>query len=136
MDSAGIRIAMDDRSDLRALADDIDRSRPVRHAELSARETTCALAGVMSWVARRSSVQTMQQAAAQLVRHDSMWSSGAAGWNHLPNRDGSVDIHIAMIAAVACGLYPIASMANIRRALAFWAVESDTAQWHAMIAAA
>lgn len=118
--------------DLRSRAVEVMTSPSVRPARLSASEAAHALVGVMSWVQRQSSVEAMQEAAAELARFDDAWSST---FGTLPRREnGRVDEHVALMAVVCRGLIELAGAVNLRAALSFWATESDPAVWQKLFA--
>jgi hypothetical protein len=115
-----------DLSQLRQRALDVTSAPAVRRGEMSAREAAAALTGVISWIVRSSSIDTMQAAVAELVRFEPAWRTS---FGCLPSVNGAVDSNVSMIAIVARGLLELAGPTNLRAALAFWACERDVAIW-------
>jgi hypothetical protein len=103
----------------------------VRRGQLSAAEAAHCLTGVMSWIQRRTSVNRMQEIAAELARFDAAWSSS---FGALPSSNGWIDEHMALLATVCRGLIEMAGAVNLRAALSFWATESDPAVWRQLFA--
>lgn len=100
---------------------------------LSARAAARCLSGVIYLVSTRWSVDVMQQACAELVRCDATW---ATNFGRLPaGVDGVVSEPTQIIAVVARGILPLSGVDGMRSALAFWASESDPAEWQRVIAA-
>lgn len=122
-----------DTDDLRAMSVDVVTSRASAPAARSARDAARALCGVAGWITRATSMQAMQAAMAELARYEPAW--GAGGLRALPVKNGYVDATVAMIASVASTLVPFFGAAAMRSAMAFWAVETDSAVWQTVAAA-
>lgn len=114
-----------DINDLRARAADV-ATPPVTGDEMSARNAARVLHGVISEVARRWSVDTMQRACAELVRNELVWRS----FDALP-KDASQPMQV--IAVVCRSILPLAGAGNLRAALSYWAVESDVSEWSKLV---
>lgn len=100
---------------------------PSADVRMSARAAAACLSGVIALVSKRWSVDAMQRACADLARHEPAWESSFGRLPHGPN--GAVTEPVEMIAVVARGILPLASEDSMRAALAFWASESDPAEW-------
>ncbi len=99
---------------------------PSSDVRMSARAVAACLSGVVALVARRWSVDVMQRACADIARFDAAWQTS---FGSLPLVDGRVAEAVEMIAVVARGILPLSSTDAMRAALAFWASESDPAEW-------
>jgi hypothetical protein len=100
---------------------------PSADVRMSARAAAACLSGVIALVSKRWSVDVMQRACAELVRHDAAWKTS---FGNLPRgASGAVAEPVEMIAVVARGILPLACEDSMRAALAFWASESDPAEW-------
>ena len=122
----------DDFEDLRARAVDVATSPSVRRGQLSAAEAAHCLTGVMSWIQRTSSAARMQEICAELARFDDAWTTS---FGKVPlGVDGRVDANMALLATVCRGVLELAGGMNLRAALAFWATESDPAEWRKLFA--
>lgn len=121
-----------------AIDDLRDRARAVMAApaadtgSMSSRTAAACLVGIVGLVSRRWSVDVMQRACADLVRHQMSW---ATSFGVLPAlHDGMIAEPTQLIAVVARSLLPIAGAENLRAALAFWASEDDPAVWQTLAA--
>jgi hypothetical protein len=119
-----------DIDDLRGQAQSVLTAPATGSGTVSARTAAACMAGIVSLVSRRFSVDVMQRACADLVRH--------AGWDTnlqtLAGHDGVVTEPLQLIAVVARSLLPLAGPDNLRAALAFWASEDDPAVWNRVAA--
>lgn len=117
------------------ISDLLDRARAVTDAtgpavRMSPREVARCLSGVVSLVARRWSVDTMQRACAEIVRCEAAWRTN---FRVLPmTAEGRVPPELEMIAVIARGILPLAGAESMRAALSFWAVETDAATWQSV----
>lgn len=114
-------------SDLRELAVAVVRDAALPTPEMSARTAARCLSGVVNLIAQRWSVSEMQLACGMLARHRAAWTTQ---FGQLPTGDaGDVRESVQLLAVIARGILPLAGVANMRAALAFWACESDPAVW-------
>lgn len=120
------------------ITDLMDRARSVTDAPandtstMSARTAAACLSGIVGLVSRRFGVDAMQRTCAELVRYQTAWSTS---FGLLPiGHDGEVSESTQLVAVVARSLLPLAGAANLRDALAFWAIESDPAVWNRIAA--
>lgn len=115
--------------DLRSQAAAVIAAPAADGGSVSARQAAAILAGICGFVARRSSVDAMQQACATLARMKVM------DFGKLPTGfDGRVAEEISLIASVARSVRSLAGDDAVRAALAFWASEDDPAIWNQVAA--
>lgn len=96
---------------------------------VSARQAAAILSGVCGLVARRTSVDEMQRTCAQLARMAPLC------FGRLPtDHTGRVTEAMALVAATARAILPLAGESNLKAALAFWASEDDPAVWNQIAA--
>ena len=109
-----------------------DTARPVRvppPSGMGAREVARVLSGVVSMIARQHGVERMQQTCAELVLSPIALGSRFA---QLPP---GADSLTEMVAVVCRGLAASATVESVQAALAFWASETDVAEWQSLVAA-
>jgi len=120
-----------DITDLRSCAEAVMTSPATASAPMSARNAARVLHGVMSHISRRWSVDEMQRACAELVRHNDAWVSN---FTYLPHEPGEAASEPVQLVAVVCrGLTGITSPSDLRAALSFWATETDRSVWAELV---
>lgn len=119
-------------TDLRVRAEIVTAEASIRRGLISSREAAACMAGILSWIARRSGVAAMQAAATAIAQHEAAWTSQLA---RLPHEGGVVDEDVEMLAVVCRGVIDLAGPDNLRAALSFWATETDPAVWGRLFAA-
>ncbi len=117
----------DEMMRLRSAGAAVAASAPTQRAEISARAAARCLSGVVQLVSLEHGVEVMQRACADLATRPEAWKIkgpgevGAATWT---------------IAVIARGITPLCGDAAMISALAWWASETDPAEWQSVAAGA
>lgn len=107
------------KDSLRKAALEVHAAAPAKL--MNARTAARFLSGVARFIATEWDVPTMQRAFVEL------WRCRQVG--HPAPSGGNIAKPVSMLGVIVTGLVPMTDHAALMAALAFWAVESDPAEW-------